>query len=132
MAGFLETIDWAGLLPFIAIGFSAQIIDEALGMAFGVISSTLLVIVMGVPPAHASAGVHLVEMFTTEASGLSHMALGNIDWRLFRRLAVPGVIGGVLGAYVLSSISAKIARPLVMLSNDAWILPALQGAHLPN
>lgn len=111
----LLAIDWAALLPFIAIGFAAQVIDGALGMAFGVISSTLLVSVMGVAPARASAGVHLVEVFTTGASGLSHLFHRNIDWKLFARIAVPGIIGGVLGAYVLSNIHAEVARPLVML-----------------
>ncbi|MDX2209414.1 MAG: sulfite exporter TauE/SafE family protein [Sphingopyxis sp.] len=111
----LQAIDWAAIAPFIAIGFAAQMIDGALGMAFGVISSTLLVSVMGVPPARASAGVHLVEMFTTGASGLSHIWHRNIDWRLFARIAVPGIIGGVTGAYVLSNIDGGVARPLVML-----------------
>lgn len=105
--------DLTGILPFIAIGFAAQIIDGALGMAFGVISSTLMVSVMGVPPARASAGVHLVEMFTTAASGISHVLHRNIDWRLFSRLVIPGVIGGVVGAYLLS-ISGDSARPFVM------------------
>ncbi len=70
------------LLPFILIGFAAQMVDGALGMAFGVISSTLL-ISLGVPPAAASASVHTVESFTTGASGISHVLHRNIDWRLF-------------------------------------------------
>lgn len=107
-------IDWSTILPFIAIGFVAQIVDGAVGMAFGVITSTLLVSVMGVPPAQASARVHLVEMFTTAASGLSHILQGNVDWPLFRRLAIPGMVGGAVGAYVLSSIDAAVARPFVM------------------
>jgi uncharacterized protein len=111
----LLSIDWSALLPFIAIGFAAQVIDGALGMAFGVISSTLLVSVMGVAPARASAGVHLVEVFTTGASGLSHIFHRNIDWTLFGRIAVPGIIGGVTGAYLLSNLDGSIARPLVML-----------------
>lgn len=111
----ISSIDWAALLPFIAIGFAAQVVDGALGMAFGVISSTLLVSVMGVAPARASAGVHLVEVFTTGASGLSHIFHRNIDWKLFARLAVPGVFGGILGAYLLSNLDTSIARPLVML-----------------
>ena len=115
MIEFFQGIDWQALLPFIAIGFAAQIVDGALGMAFGVISSTLLVSVMGVPPARASAGVHLVEVFTTGASGISHILHRNVDWKLFARIAVPGIIGGVLGAYVLSSIDASVARPIVML-----------------
>ncbi|MCM0000573.1 MAG: sulfite exporter TauE/SafE family protein [Erythrobacter sp.] len=103
------------LLPFIAIGFTAQMIDGALGMAFGVTTQTLLVSAMGVPPASASASVHLVEMFTTGASGLSHMWQRNVDWGLFRRLVPFGVLGGVTGAYVLSNIDASAARPFVML-----------------
>ena len=114
MFEWVASFDWGAMLPFVAIGFVAQIVDGALGMAFGVISSTLLVSVMGVPPARASAGVHLVEIFTTGASGISHIALRNVDWALFARIAVPGVIGGVAGAYLLASIDASVARPFVM------------------
>ena len=101
------------LLPFIAIGFAAQLIDGALGMAFGVISTTLLLSI-GVPPAAASAGVHTAETFTTGASGLSHILHRNVDWRLFLKLAGPGVAGGVLGAYVLTQIDAASAKPFVL------------------
>jgi len=101
------------LLPFIAVGFAAQLVDGALGMAFGVISSTLL-LSLGVAPAAASAGVHAVESFTTAASALSHVAHRNVDWRLFARLVIPGIIGGVLGAYVLANIAADVARPVVL------------------
>src|SRR5215203_627753 len=94
------------ILPFIAIGFAAQLIDGALGMAFGQISSTML-ISMGVPPAAASAGVHTAETFTTAVSGISHVAHRNVDWKLFLRIVVPGVIGGVLGAYVLTQLHAE-------------------------
>jgi uncharacterized membrane protein YfcA len=102
------------ILPFIAIGFAAQLVDGALGMAFGLINSTLLVSVMGMPPALASASVHAVETFTTAASGVSHVLHRNVDWRLFRRLVIPGMIGGALGAYVLASVDASVARPFVM------------------
>mgnify|MGYP002780373151 FL=1 len=105
----------ADLLPFILIGLAAQVIDGALGMAFGVITQTLLVSAMGVPPAVASASVHLVELFTTGASGASHIWHRNVDWGLFRRLVPFGVLGGVTGAYLLSSIDASAARPFVML-----------------
>ena len=104
----------ADLLPFIMIGFAAQLVDGALGMAFGVISSTLL-LSMGVPPAAASAGVHTVESFTTAVSGISHALHRNIDVRLFARIVVPGVVGGVLGAYVLTEIDAEVARPVVLV-----------------
>ena len=103
------------LLPFIAIGFAAQLVDGALGMAFGVISNTLLVAVMGVPPALASQRVHLVECFTTALSGLSHLLHGNVDKQLFFRLLVPGAAGGIMGAYVLTSLDAGVVKPFVLL-----------------
>jgi uncharacterized protein len=115
MLEFVTNLDWSAIAPYIAIGFAAQLVDGALGMAFGVICSTLLVSVMGVPPARASAGVHLVEMFTTGASGISHALHRNVDWKLFARIALPGVIGGCVGAYLLSNIDASVTRPLVML-----------------
>lgn len=102
------------ILPFVAVGFLAQLVDGALGMAFGVITNTLLISVLGVAPARASASVHIVECFTTAASGISHIAHGNVDWRLFGRLVVPGATGGIAGAYLLSSIDAGVARPFVM------------------
>jgi len=107
-------LDLTAMLPFILVGFAAQMVDGALGMAFGVINSTLLVSFLGVPPANASAMVHAVETFTTAASGASHVLHRNVNWKLFGRLVIPGVIGGFLGAYVLSSIDASIAKPFVM------------------
>lgn len=129
----LGILNPADIWPYILVGVAAQMVDGALGMAFGVISSTLLVSVLGVPPAQASAGVHLAEVFTTGASGLSHAWHRNIDWKLFSKLVLPGVAGGVLGAYVLASVDAGIARPLVMayltgiglvLLYRAWRFPA--------
>ena len=108
------SIDLAYLLPFIGVGFAAQLVDGALGMAFGVISNTLLVGVLGVPPAQASQRVHVVECFTTATSGISHLLHGNIDGKLFFRLLIPGVIGGVAGAYVLTSLHAEVVKPLVL------------------
>lgn len=106
--------DLSSILPFVAVGFVAQLIDGAIGMAFGVITNTLLVSVMGMAPAQASARVHLVEMFTTAASGISHVLHKNVDWYLFSRLAIPGIIGGVTGAYLLTNIDAAVAKPFVM------------------
>jgi uncharacterized protein len=102
------------LLSFIGVGFLAQLVDGAMGMAFGVITNTMLVSVLGLAPASASASVHLVETFTTAASGISHALHKNVNWKLFARLAIPGVIGGVTGAYLLSNIDGKVARPFVM------------------
>jgi len=111
----MSEIDLYSLLPFILVGFLAQLVDGALGMAFGVISNTLLVVVTGMSPAASSASVHLVEMFTTAASGVSHALHRNIDWKLFARLAIPGVVGGVAGAYLLTHIDASVAKPFVMV-----------------
>lgn len=109
----LSAISFAEIALFIAIGFIAQLADGALGMAFGVISTTLLVTI-GVPPAAASAGVHIAETFTTAASGTSHIYQRNVDWRLFARIALPGAVGGALGAYILIGLSAEAARPFVL------------------
>jgi hypothetical protein len=127
----LSTITLLDVLPFIAVGFAAQLIDGALGMAFGVISTTLLV-TLGVPPAAASAGVHTVETFTTGVSGVSHILHKNVDWKLFARLAVPGVIGGVLGAYVLTQIDAEAVKPFVLayLASIGLFL-IWRGIHFP-
>jgi uncharacterized membrane protein YfcA len=102
------------ILPFIAVGFFAQMVDGALGMAFGVMTNTLLVSIVGLAPARASASVHVVEMFTTAASAISHIFHKNVNWRLFSRLVIPGMIGGILGAYLLSNIHAEVAKPFVM------------------
>ncbi|WP_294012609.1 sulfite exporter TauE/SafE family protein [Sphingomonas sp.] len=101
------------LLTFILVGFVAQLIDGALGMAFGVISNTLL-ISLGVPPAAASASVHIIKNFTGAVSAISHVAHRNVDWRLFWRLLLPGMVGGVIGAVLLSNMDASIAKPVVL------------------
>jgi uncharacterized membrane protein YfcA len=94
------------------LGFVAQLVDGALGMAYGATSSTLLVAV-GIAPALASTAVHLGEVGTTLVSGVSHWRFGNVDWTKIAWLAVPGGIGAFLGAVALSSISAEAAEPLV-------------------
>ncbi len=106
--------DFGALLPFIFIGFAAQLVDGALGMAFGVIMNTLLVGVLGVPPAVASQRVHVVECFTTFTSAVSHLLHRNIDGKLFARLLIPGLIGGISGAYLLSNINADLIKPFVL------------------
>ncbi len=100
------------ILIFILVGFVAQMIDGALGMAYGVSSNTFL-LSLGIPPAAASASVHMAEVVTTGISGFSHWRLGNVDWKLVRRLLVPGVIGGVVGAYILTTIDGNIIKPYI-------------------
>lgn len=99
---------------FVAVGLLAQLVDGALGMAFGLLSSSILA-TTGLPPAIVSASVHAAEMVTTGVSGASHLMMHNVDRRLFLRLAIPGVIGGVLGAYVLTSLPGDLVRPVVSL-----------------
>lgn len=97
---------------YVLVGFIAQMIDGALGMAYGVSSNTFL-LSLGLPPAAASASVHMAEVVTTGVSGASHWRLGNIDWKLVRRLLIPGVIGGVAGAYLLTSMNGDIVKPYI-------------------
>ena len=100
------------ILLYVLVGFIAQMIDGALGMAYGVSSNTFL-LSLGIPPAAASASVHMAEVVTTGISGFSHWRLGNVDWKLVRRLLIPGVIGGVAGAYLLTSIDGDMVKPYI-------------------
>ena len=99
---------------YIIVGFVAQFIDGALGMAYGVISNSFL-LGLGFPPAIASATVHSAEVILTGVSGFSHFKFGNVDKRLFLRLIIPGVIGGVLGAYILTHIPGNKIKPYIAI-----------------
>ena len=94
-------------LIFTGIGALAQLVDGALGMAYGVTSAGLL-LGLGMQPALASASVHYAETFTCGASGLSHWWAGNVQRRLFLVLVIPGVIGAIIGATVLAPITAVV------------------------
>jgi uncharacterized membrane protein YfcA len=98
------------LLVLAFVGLLAQLVDGALGMGYGVTSSTLL-LMAGIAPAAASASVHLAEIGTTLAAGVAHWRFGNVDWRVVGRIAVPGAVGAFAGATVLSSISTEAAGP---------------------
>lgn len=100
------------ILVFAIVGVVAQLVDGALGMAFGITATTLLIF-SGLGPAHASAAVHLAEVGTTLFSGLSHWRLKNVHWPTVLALGAPGAIGAFMGAYVLSNLSAKAAEPVV-------------------
>jgi len=102
------------IVVFIIVGFVAQMIDGALGMAYGV-SSTTFLLSIGIPPAAASASVHAAEIFTSSVSGLSHLRLGNVDKDLVKQLLIPGVIGGISGAYILTAVPSSIIKPIVSI-----------------
>ena len=104
----------APFLFFVVVGFVAQMVDGALGMAYGVISNTLL-LAMGLPPAVASASVHAAEVVTTGVSGVTHHAFGNVDRGLLKRLAIPGVVGAALGAHALVSVPGDAVKPYIAL-----------------
>jgi len=112
------------LIVFALVGFGSQLVDGALGMAYGVTSTSLLLIA-GVNPATASASVHLAEVGTTLAAGASHWRFGNVDWKLVLKLGVPGAIGAFLGATVLAALSTENAAPYmagVLLALGVYVL----------
>lgn len=108
-----QTID-SSIFLYILAGFTAQMIDGALGMAYGVTATSFL-LSFGISPAASSASVHASEVFTSGVSGLMHLKFGNVNNKLFKSLLIPGVIGAILGAYILSSFSEYnyIIKPIV-------------------
>jgi uncharacterized protein len=110
---FLEEVFNWGLINFILVGLAAQMVDGALGMAYGATCTSFL-LGLGLPPATASASVHVAEIFTTGVSGLSHLKFGNVNKKLFLYLLVPGIVGAVLGAYLLSDvINGDLIKPFI-------------------
>src|SRR5262245_3507040 len=115
-AGGIETIKhtvsgdvfWSA----VAVGLFAQVVDGALGMAYGVTATTFL-LAAGASPAAASASVHVAEIFTTGVSGVSHAKFGNVDKRLFARLLVPGIIGAILGAVLVTYVDGANFKPIM-------------------
>ncbi|PLR98793.1 sulfite exporter TauE/SafE family protein [Bacillus sp. T33-2] len=100
------------LIVLAIIGLVAQLVDGSLGMAYGVTSSSLLLL-FGIAPAVASASVHMAEVVTTAASGVSHIRFGNVDKSLVKKLIVPGSIGAFIGAVFLGSIPGDLIKPYV-------------------
>jgi uncharacterized membrane protein YfcA len=96
----------------VAVGFLAQVVDGALGMAYGVTATTFL-LVSGASPAAASASVHIAEIFTTGVSGIAHAKFGNVNKQLFTRLLVPGMLGGILGALLITHIDGALFKPFI-------------------
>ncbi|MDB5003970.1 MAG: siroheme synthase [Mucilaginibacter sp.] len=101
---------------FLGAGFVFALIDGAIGMSYGVTSTTFS-LSMGIPPASASMGVHLSEILSNGIAGWMHYRMGNVNWKLFKLLLIPGIIGAVLGAYILSSLEhySQYSKPVVSL-----------------
>ncbi len=99
---------------FVMIGFLAQIIDGSLGMGYGVSANSFL-LGLGLSPALSSASVHMTEVFTTAISGTFHLRFGNVRKDLFLKLFVPGMLGGILGAYILTSIDSHALKPYISI-----------------
>ncbi|MBO3634311.1 sulfite exporter TauE/SafE family protein [Bacillus subtilis] len=129
------------LIVFAFIGLLSQLIDGSLGMAYGVTSTSLL-LAFGITPAVASASVHLAEVVTTAASGVSHMKFGNVDKQTVYQLVIPGSIGAFLGAAFLSQLPGDVVKPyisLFLLLLGGYVLirflfqykPALEKKHVP-
>lgn len=125
-------MDLTQFLIFVGIGLFAQLVDGALGMAYGLVSSSIL-LAMGLPPAVASATVHTAEVFTTGVSGAAHVRFGNVRRQLFWQLAIPGAIGGIVGATFLANVPGEAIRPFVtvyLLILGAMVLARSFGKRL--
>ena len=108
----MDGFTWNTFLLYALIGFFAQIIDGSMGMAYGVLSNSLLLSV-GISPLTASSSVHLAEVFTTLISGISHLKLKNVNKEILRNLIIPGVLGGLAGAFLLVKVSSDVLKPFV-------------------
>ena len=125
-------MDYGQFFIFVGVGLLAQLVDGALCMAYGLVSNSIL-LALGLPPAVASATVHTAEVFTTGVSGASHAWFGNVRWKLFWQLAIPGAIGGILGATFLASVPGESIRPFVnvyLLVLGAMVLLRAFGKRL--
>lgn len=107
-----ETLHSDTFWKAVAVGLLAQTVDGALGMAYG-ITSTSFLLATGSSPAVASAAVHIAEVFTTGVSGISHIKLGNVNRSLFLRLLIPGILGASAGAWLVSSVDSSVIKPIV-------------------
>ncbi|MEU0482410.1 sulfite exporter TauE/SafE family protein [Streptosporangium sp. NPDC006013] len=115
------------------VGFAAQLVDGSLGMAYGVTSTTLL-LAIGTNPAAASATIHLAEIGTTLASGVSHWRFDNIDWKVVAKIGLPGAVGAFAGATFLSGLSTEVAAPvmsIILLALGVYVLVRFTAFGLP-
>lgn len=107
-----ETVSGKLFWTAVMVGFLAQVVDGALGMAYGVTATTFL-LATGATPGAASASVHIAEIFTTGVSGISHVKFGNVNKELFIRLLIPGILGGILGAVLVTQIDGTVFKPYI-------------------
>lgn len=105
-------MDWGEFLAFVGVGLLAQLVDGSLGMAYGLVSASVL-LSLGLPPVAASTSVHTAELATSAVSGASHAWFGNVDRRLLLQLAIPGVCGGILGALFLANVPGQTIAPYI-------------------
>lgn len=110
--GITEGLTGSSFWTAVAVGLFAQVVDGALGMAYGITATTFL-LSTGVSPAAATASVHLAEVFTTGFSAFSHWKFGNVQKALFKRLLIPGIIGAVAGAYFITSVDGDAIKPFI-------------------
>ena len=125
---------WNDFSFFVLVGAAAQLVDGAIGMAYGVTATSILMS-YGVAPATASAAIHAAEVFTTAASGAAHWRLGNVQWDMVKRLAIPGVFGAIAGAMLLSHVPGRTIQPFVsayLLCLGLMIVWRAAWQHLPN
>lgn len=125
---------WNDFSFFVMVGAAAQLVDGAIGMAYGVTATSILMS-QSITPAVASAAVHAAEVFTTAASGAAHWRLGNIKWDLVKRLAIPGVIGAAAGAMLLSHVPGRTIQPFVsayLLCLGGLIIWRAVRLHVPD
>lgn len=135
-ADSIASYDWSSLITadfalFVLGGFIAQMIDGSLGMAYGVSASTFL-LSFGISPAASSASVHTAEIFTSGVSGLTHLKFQNVNKKLFKSLLIPGMLGAVVGAYILYSLEEYnyIIRPIVAVYTLALGVAIIRKAIL--
>lgn len=115
---------WDDFILFVLVGFAAQVIDGSIGMAYGLTATTVL-LSLGYPPVTASSSIHAAEVFTTAASGFAHWRYENIDFSILWKLALPGMVGGAVGAYLLTTVDSETIRPVIncyLAAMGVWIL----------
>ncbi len=114
----------------LVVGFGAELVAGSMGMGYGVICTSLLLI-LNVPPAVVSASIHSAEAFTSAAGSISHWQLGNVNKKLVKKLAIPAIIGAIIGAILLTELGKKysnITKPIIAAYTIYLGIKILQNA----